>query len=129
MAVYCLVTSLALFCVPVLILLVGTHTGKYADTLSVVAQVVVSVFTLVFVLDVIGAALSYWEFRGQAERTEAGARNLISNGCVDEVSAIKMIQEYHVVRAVAPMIPTAVWKLHRARLDDLWSEYRAKRHP
>lgn len=129
MAVYCLVVSLALFCVPMLILLFSVQAGNDADTLSVVAQIVVSVFTLIFALDVVGAALSYWDFRGQAERAEAGARDLVSGGHVDEITAIKMIQEYHVARAAAPMIPTVVWKLHRARLNDLWGEYRAKRRP
>lgn len=127
MSLYSLSFAVVLLCVPVLVLLVGAQASVDADALSQLAQVVVSVLTLVFTLDVIGVALSYWSFRGEAERAEARARDLVSGGSVDEVTAIKRIQEYHVARAAAPMIPTFVWKLHRERLNELWNEYRAKR--
>jgi hypothetical protein len=87
---------------------------------SVIAQVVVSAFTLAFALDVVGAALSYWGFRDQAARAEARARDLLSDGGpVDEITAVKTMQEYHVARAAAPMIPTSLWKLHSDRLNEL----------
>ena len=105
----------------------SAQTSHDADTLSVVAQLVVSVFTLVFALDAVGAALSYREFRGKAERAEARARDLLSSGPVDEIAAVKIMQEYHVARATAPLIPTSVWRLHRGRLDELWDDYRAGR--
>lgn len=126
MSVYCFACAAVLLCVPVLILLVGAQAVVDVSTLSRLAQVVISVLTLVFALDVVGLALSYWDFRGQAERAEARARYLLSGGSADEVTAIKTIQEYHLARAAAPMIPTFVWKLHRAPLNELWGKYRAK---
>ncbi len=127
LSTYCFYCAALLVCVPVLVVLVSAQAVDDASTLSRLAQVVVSLLTLVFTLDVIGVALSYWSFRGQAERAEGRARDLVSGGSVDEVTAIKTIQEYHVARAAAPMIPTFVWELHRERLNELWDEYRAKR--
>ncbi len=127
MFIYCLVCAAVLFCVPALVLLVGTQTAGDANALSRLAQVVISVLTLIFTLDVVGIALSYEAFRGGAERAEARARNLLSDSSVDEVAAIKAMQEYHIARAMAPIIPPQVWRLHRAHLNELWDEYRAER--
>ncbi len=53
MSLYCLVIALILFCVPTLVLLVVIKAIENADALSVVARVVVSVFTLVFSLEAV----------------------------------------------------------------------------
>ncbi len=127
MALYCLVGSLVLFCIPVLILLVSAQAVDDPGNVSVVAQVVVSVFTLIFALDLLGAGLAYWDFRGKAQRAEERARGLLSGGPVDEVTAVKALQEYHVARAAVPLIPTLVWRLHRGRLNELWDDYRPGR--
>ena len=39
--------------------------------------------------------------------------------------AAKIMNEYHLSRASAPILPTWIWKYHRDRLNKVWHEYRA----
>jgi hypothetical protein len=124
---YCVVVATVLLCVPVCVLLISAQAMQDVGTSSLLARLVIVVLTLIFSLDLLRLVTSYQGFRRNAGRAEHQARNLLANRPIDVVPAVKVMQEYHTARAMAPLLPTWVWRLHESRLNQLWKQYRAKK--
>ncbi len=79
---------------------------------------------LIFSLGLIRFILGYYQFSSQASRVEIQAARLLELDSVNQDQAIKLIYEYQLSRAVAPLLPSWLWKLMRNDLNRLWQEYR-----
>jgi hypothetical protein len=79
-----------------------------------------------FSLRVIRISISYLNFSKKASKTEEIAERMLQSGNIDLTETIKFVQEYHLARAAAPLIPTWVWKQRAPVLNELWKSYRQK---
>ncbi len=94
------------------------------DALSAVANAVTSVLMLVISLRLAEAALGFLQFSREAERCEDEAEAALAAQSEDTIKAAKLWHEYQLERAIAPVLPTWIWKMRRDELNDLWRTHR-----
>ncbi len=116
----------------VIILLIGSfvvlsisiETVKDYDVLTNMGRAVTSAVMLIFSLDLVRIARSYQKYSEQSASVEASAKRLLKSPKIETIEAIKLIQEYHLAHAEAPMNPQWLWKIMRDDLNIIWREYR-----
>ncbi|MBR8834968.1 MAG: hypothetical protein DSM106950_13255 [Stigonema ocellatum SAG 48.90 = DSM 106950] len=79
---------------------------------------------LVFSLGLFRFVMGYYGFSRKAAQIEENIEKLIKLKTFDDTEAIKVMQEYHIARASAPLIPSWVWKQMRNDLNEMWNKYR-----
>lgn len=99
---------------------------KSFNVLSNISRVVTSLLMLIFSLDLLRMAYSYWKYSEKASSIEEQAERLLNDVAITESQAIKLIQEYHLAHVQAPLNPSWIWKLMRNDLNELWAAYRQK---
>jgi hypothetical protein len=79
--------------------------------------------TLLFLISVgiLRAWLSYHRFNQKSEQIDGEASRLLAGGEPDSCDAQRLLAEYQLARASAPLIPTWVWRFHRAHLNKNWA--------
>jgi hypothetical protein len=124
MAHLCLTSIIILVFVSIATLLTSIHTIKDYDLLANMGRVVTSSLMLVFSINLIPLMLGYFSFSHSAGDAERKAKDILDVGTCNEIDALKAWQEYHIVRAQAPLIPTWIWKYKRNTLNELWRKFR-----
>jgi hypothetical protein len=94
--------------------------------MGAISRVVTSLITLVLSLGIVRLMLGYYAFSRKSGRVEDSADKLLNTENIDQIDAVKLMSEYHVARATAPVMPTWMWKLKRDELNKLWSELRVR---
>jgi hypothetical protein len=107
-----------------LILVTSVSTIRNFDILSGLGRVVTAVLMLVLSLGLIRLTLGYYSFNHKAQRAEERANELLKYGC-GEIDVVKLYNDYHLDRAIAPLVPDRVWRWNQDHLNELWKEYRA----
>jgi hypothetical protein len=80
---------------------------------------------LMLSLGLVRLTLGYNDFKNKAQRVDERAAELLNYEC-GEIDAVKLYSDYHLDRAIAPLIPDRVRKWNRDRLNELWKDYRAR---
>jgi len=109
----------------VVVLAVSIETIRNFTVLVNVARVVTSVIMLLFSLRLIRLTSDYYSFSRKAHIIETRAEEFLQRK-IDKVHAIKLMYEYQLARAAAPLIPTWIWKSMNTELNELWDLYRAR---
>jgi hypothetical protein len=68
----------------------------------------------------------YRSFSQRAEQIDAEARRVLSDGIPDGRDAQRLLTEYQVARAGAPLIPTWVWRVECDSLNRNWALHKAR---
>lgn len=110
----------------VIILVIALQTVGQPDTRASVARVVTALLMLLLSIGIIKLTLGYYGLEQNADRSEQAATRFVDSGHAGLVDAIKVMNEYHVARAIGPIIPTWIWNLRRNELNATWARYRAK---
>lgn len=121
---YYTVSTCLLVGVSLVVLLVSVQTVNNQQFLSSLGRIVTSVLTLVFSLNLFRSVLGYHNFSVKAGQIEKSAETLLTNSGTSESDAIKLMNEYHLARASAPILPTWLWKSMRSELNETWKKYR-----
>jgi len=124
MGQYC-ATVIVVATVLAFVILVMTLEGSSVhDTASAVSRVVTSVLMLVLSLGLVKMMLGYFGFAKKSEKAEQKAIEALKAAAPSDVDAVKVMNDYHIPRASAPILPTWVWKWHRDELNKTWKELR-----
>jgi hypothetical protein len=107
--------------------LLSIETAKNYDLLSNIGRIATALLMLIFSLDLINLSFDYSKFSQRAHAVEERAESLLSAGQIEIVQAIKLMNEYHLARAAAPMVPDFVYGQMRNDLNELWDNYRARK--
>jgi hypothetical protein len=121
---YYLIGTCLLVCIAILVLLISVQTIDNTQTLSSLGRVVTSALTLVFSLNLFRSVLGYQSFSIKAGQIEKFAENLLVSSGIQESEAIKLMSEYQLIRASAPLIPTWLWNRMENELNATWKQYR-----
>lgn len=99
----------------------ASHLNSPAVTLEAAASKLVSA-TLLFMLSVglIRTWLSFSRFADKSQVSEQQASSHLQHSKTDDFEALRLLTEYQLARASAPMIPTWVWKHRKAKLNHDW---------
>lgn len=98
-----------------------TNTAQLSDIARVATSILV--FTLSGGIWQLGKG--YASFSRKAEQIESRAAQLLE-GRPTEVQAVKLIAEYQLARATAPLLPSWLYKSMRNKLNSLWEESRKR---
>lgn len=121
---YYLAGTCLLVGIAVLVLLVSIQTIDDKQTLSSLGRIVTSVLTLVFSLNLFRSVLGYHNFSVKAGQIEKSTENLLASQGVQESEVIKLMSEYQLARASAPLLPTWLWNRMEDELNATWKQYR-----
>lgn len=121
---YYLVLTCLLVGSAVLVLLISVQAIDNKQALSSLGRIVTSVLTLVFSLNLFRLVLGYHNFSVEAGQVEKSTENLLASQGVQESEAIKLMSEYQLARASAPLIPTWLWNRMGDELNATWKQYR-----
>jgi hypothetical protein len=103
---------------------IAMNSLKDFDLMANIARVVTSALMLVFSMDILSLTLRYYAFSSKAGMIERHANGQIMSGQDGMVLSLKLWQDYHVSRAMAPLIPTWLWQWKRGSLNQIWETYR-----
>jgi len=107
--------------------LIITITTAPAYTAQInISRAVTSTIMLIFSLNLIRTAFSYYSYSQKATEIEERAKHLLSikNKKIHLTEAIKLMQDYHLAHAEAPMNPGWLWTIMQENLNELWKKYR-----
>lgn len=124
MGKYCFAITCMLIAVLFGVLLLSVQTVSGSNTLVNIGRLVTSTLMLVFSLGLFRFVANYYGFSRKASQIEEKIENLINLQTLEDTEAIKVMQEYHIARASAPLIPSWVWKQMRNDLNEMWEKYR-----
>jgi hypothetical protein len=118
-------SMIVLIAISVAVLIISILTVNNFSVLSNIGRAVTSTIMLIFSLSLIRFTRGYFRFSQRCQRIEDQASELLQHETPTEVQAAKIMNEYHLSRASAPILPTWIWKCHRDRLNKIWRDYRA----
>lgn len=124
LADWCACTLRALFLGTVgiaITLLLLSATSLSGTPVGVVAAKFVAA-TLIFLISVgtLRSWLAYASLSQKAGDIDAAAERLLASGDLDSFEAQRLLAEYQLSRASAPLVPTWVWRLLRDTLNKNW---------
>lgn len=90
-----------------------------------ISSLVITVIVFIFSAGYIQLAFNYWNLSNQAQNIDDKAHRMLQSEYT-EFEAIKLLHNYHILRANSPMIPSWLWNLKENDYNRLWEEYRAR---
>jgi hypothetical protein len=96
----------------------STHTTQVS-----VARIVTAFLMLFLSMGLIKLVIGYSGLSKNSASSEAAAERALQ-ATPEELVAFKVMYDYHLNRAVGPVIPTWIWKMRRDELNQTWKEHR-----
>jgi hypothetical protein len=113
-----------------IILIFALHTTSTHTAQVNVARIVTGVLMLLLSMGIIKLAIGYNSLSKNSTSSEAAAeRALQATTPPEQLAAFKVMYEYHLSRAVGPIIPTWIWKIRKDELNQTWKEHRNETPP
>ena len=90
----------------------GTEAGAAA------AKSVAATFTFLISVGSIRSWVSYAKLSAKAEKSDADATRMLGTANPSMFEVQRLLMEYQVARASAPLIPTWIWRIHRNAMNE-----------
>ncbi len=124
MGQYCLVIVCLLFLGLISVLIISVETVMSYETLASLGRVVTSSLMLILSLRLLRFVEGYYGFSRKAAQIETSIENLINSQDIETAEAVKIMHEYQLARASAPLIPSWIYNLMQDDLNEMWETYR-----
>lgn len=119
--------STAIFAAAFVSLFSLTQNAANQAVTGVVAQIAIAVVVLMFSGGYVRLAFSYSRLASQAERIEEQVEHLLKESDIGAIGVVKLLHEYQIARALAPMLPSWLWHRRQNQLNELWEQYQRSR--
>lgn len=123
MALLCGAIMLLLNFLTIAALVVSASTVQDFATLQSVNRVAISLFATITSFGFVKLTVSYWGFSKKAEQSVRNTEQLLKDEKLSEIDALKLLHEYQISRASAPLIPGWLWRMRRSSLNESWARY------
>ncbi len=97
------------------------------DFKAAAARVVSSTLLCIFSLGLLPGIWGFHRFSIKAAEVDSECDRRLSNSQLTEVEALRIVSEYQIARASAPMIPTCVWAWKRDKMNAAFDRYKARK--
>lgn len=97
-----------------------------ASAVQYVGGVVCSTLAFILSINVVRLLVEFCTFAGEAKEVLRQCAELLRQTDIDQRDALWASQDYQTARSSAPLIPTLVWKIHRAHLREQWAIFRPR---
>jgi hypothetical protein len=121
-----LCTMVGLAALSLAFLITSINLAFTAHDLSVLARVVTAALMLVFSLGLFRMAIGYNTLRDRARAAESRGAAAETAGA-DTVAALRIVHDYQLARAAAPLIPDWIYRARSAALNDIRATHHAER--
>jgi len=128
MSWYAGATGLVTIMVVLITLLLALQNLTGQSTPDIVAKVIILVVLFMISSGYIRLAFDYDQFARAAEKAETQAVQLQENTVIAEIEAVKLLHDYQIDRAAAPLLPSWLWGLVEKDLNDLWKQRATMEH-
>ncbi len=109
------------------VLLFSVQAAVGQASLVNIAKVIVSVIAALFSIGFVRLTVEYVQYsQSSAKFEEKACQILDARSIPDQSEATKLLHEYQIVRAGAPMLPNWAWKINEKRLNPIWAEQRLR---
>ena len=108
--------SLGLFVLTLLVF----HSLPFQRWEATVGRILVTVVALLVAYGYLRLGFQYRSLSSQAEKANDRASQLLELKAVTELEAIRLLHEYQIARAIAPLIPDWLWRRKKTELNQLW---------
>jgi hypothetical protein len=122
MFVFSLTAILVILGLALVTLLTTAFVGD-GDIQTKTARLVIALLSLLPSLGVIKLVIGYYKFHQAASRVQEKAKQM-AKGRPSQAETLKLVYEYQLARASAPLIPEWVYNRHQDELNKLWEAYR-----
>lgn len=120
--------GLVTFVVVLITLLLVLQSPTAQPASDMIAKVIILVVLFVVSSGYIRLAFDYAQFARAAEKAETQAVQLQENTVIAEIEAVKLLHDYQIDRAAAPLLPSWLWGLVEKDLNDLWKQRATMEH-
>ncbi len=110
--------SLGLF----VLTLVVFHSLPFQRWETTVGRILVTVVALLVAYGYLRLCFQYRSFSSQAEKANESASRLLELESLTEIQVIRLLHEYQIARAIAPLIPDWLWRRNKTELNNLWEQ-------
>jgi hypothetical protein len=118
---YCFSLTIILVVVSLLTLIGSSLMISKTEELTNINRIVIAVLLIIVSFGLIPLTFNYFTFSKKAEASERIATELLKTDSANiEAQAIKAFNEYHLVRASAPLIPSWLWRRKKDTLNEAW---------
>ena len=121
-----LCTMIFLATVSLAFLITSINLAVSAQSLTVLARVVSAALMLVFSLGLFRMTIGYNILVERARTAESRAAAAETAEGTDTVTALRIVHDYQLSRAGAPVIPDWIYRVRTAALNEIWAARRAK---
>lgn len=95
---------------------------------SNIARAFVAVVAFLFTGGLIRLAVDYQRMSQSAGRVQEQASAILAEEAqVTEIASLKLLHEYHLIRATAPLIPEWIFRRLQPELDEHWRQYHLRK--
>jgi cytochrome b subunit of formate dehydrogenase len=126
MSFYTTILAVVVMFVAVAALIISVQATLNQATLTNISKVVAAVIAFAFSGGYVRLAFDYHKYAREAARAEDQACTLQKEQHVIDAQAIKLLHEYQIARAGAPMLPDWLWGVMQRELNDLWAQHRRR---
>ena len=118
LAIFLALTILVI--ISVLLFFMRYYSSPAPDLFDKITQVIIAIIVFLVAEGWIVLTLNYNQYANNAMQAEYNARKLLNSSNVNEIEAIRTLQEYQLARAQAPLIPEWLWNRKNKKLNKLW---------
>jgi hypothetical protein len=110
----------SIFALATITLLLGLQAVPNQLLAIVFAKIAVSIIVFVFSGGYFRMSFEFFRLSKEAEKIEDQVVRLLIDKDATEITALKTLHEYQIVRSGAPQIPTWIWSFRQRQLNQAW---------
>lgn len=127
MAIVCCIILAVTIIGAIIVLTVAIQTRAEHSTQANVSRIVTGFLVLLLSLGVIKLMISYNGLSKNSGISETAAERALQAKKIEQLEALRIMYDYHLTRALGPIIPTWIWKLYRNEFNETWQALRNKK--
>lgn len=127
MAQYVFWLSISVFAVAFIALITTIQNAVTQTVANNIAQITITVIVFMFSGGYVRLAFSYHQLAMQTEKIGEESHRLIKETGVSDIQAAKLLHDYQIIRAKAPMLPNWLWQRMEQELNELWQQHQRVR--
>lgn len=126
MALYVAVFNVITVLIALIVFYISLQSAFDQTTQSNISKVVTSLITVLVSGGYIKMAFDYEIFARNAANAEAASIQMQSQETPDAIQSIKLLQDYQIARAGAPLLPNLLYRSMEKGLNETWKSIRRK---
>jgi hypothetical protein len=125
--ILCSIAALIFTSALIILIVVTVAPGPHDLSLEAsVGRIVASTLLCVFSLNLIQTVIKLYRFAAKAGAIDDEAEHRLDQTSSNPIDTMRLLSEYQIARASAPMIPTFIWKLRAEKLNGVWTRHKAR---